>query len=284
MRRSVPYRTGLGYAETEIGKWRGETGAAKPPVQSRKSGICRPETRARQPNPPECRQFSRSRKSNRRDRTGWLGWEDSNSQMSLPKLAFEVWPEFPFISQRLAIRDFSRLSCQRVTCTPVQSISAMNMARRSPLRRGQAMLERRLLWIREFESSHPSQPASQCGLSYSISGCASTADIPAGYAGAPESLAGKFRTFGSEPSGFAAPVSARHFPISVSACPRPVRYVTETGLRSRFRACTAAKVERWIDCPVRGKARRRRSWPAEPRIAYQARRRHEICGFEILLT
>jgi hypothetical protein len=54
--------------------------------------------------------------------TGWLGWEDSNSQMSLPKLAFEVWPEFPFISERLAIRDFSRLSCQRVTCTPVQSI------------------------------------------------------------------------------------------------------------------------------------------------------------------
>jgi hypothetical protein len=42
--------------------------------------------------------------------------------MSLPKLAFEVWPEFPFISERLAIRDFSRLSCQRVTCTPVQSI------------------------------------------------------------------------------------------------------------------------------------------------------------------
>jgi hypothetical protein len=58
------------------------------------------------------------------------------------------------------------------------------------------MLERRLLWI---ESSNPPTPASQCGLSYSISGCASTADIPAGYAGAPESLVGKFRTFGSEP-------------------------------------------------------------------------------------
>ena len=55
----------------------------------------------------------------------WLGWEDSNSQMSLPKLAFEVWPEFPFISERLAIRDFSRLSCQRVTCTPVQSIRSI---------------------------------------------------------------------------------------------------------------------------------------------------------------
>ena len=68
--------------------------------------------------------------------------------MSLPKLAFEVWAEFPFISQRLAIRDFSRLSCQRVTCTPFHS--AMNMARRSPRRCGQAMLERRIL---------PTQPA-----------------------------------------------------------------------------------------------------------------------------
>jgi hypothetical protein len=66
-------------------------------------------------------ELENTRKSNRRDRTGWLGMEDSNSQMSLPELAFEVWPEFPFISQRLALRDFSRLSCQRVACTPVQS-------------------------------------------------------------------------------------------------------------------------------------------------------------------
>ena len=67
-----------------------------------------------------------------------LGRKDSNSQMSLPKLVFEVWPEFPFISERSAIRDFSRLSCQTVTCTAVQS--KMNM-----VRCGQAMLERRPL-------------------------------------------------------------------------------------------------------------------------------------------
>ena len=48
-----------------------------------------------------------------------------------------------------------------------------------------------------FAGSNPPCPASQCGLSYSISSCARTDDIPAGYAGAPESLAGKFRTFGS---------------------------------------------------------------------------------------
>jgi hypothetical protein len=61
---------------------------------------------AGQPNPRECRRFSHTRKEHGGDRTGWLGWEDSNSQMSLPKLAFEVWPEFPFILGRLAIRDF----------------------------------------------------------------------------------------------------------------------------------------------------------------------------------
>jgi len=38
--------------------------------------------------------------------------------------------------------------------------------------------------------------------------------------------------------GFTAPVSARHFPISVSTCHRPVRYGTETGLRSRVSRVT----------------------------------------------
>jgi hypothetical protein len=75
-----------------------------------------------------------------------------------------------------------------------------------------------------FVSSNPPTPANQCGLSYSISGCSRTADIPAGYAGVHESLAGKFRTFGSGLVALAAPVSARHFPISVSECPRPVRH------------------------------------------------------------
>ena len=59
----------------------------------------------------------RKQRRKTRLRTGWLGWEDSKSQMSPPKLAFEVWPEFPVILERLAIRNFSRLSCQRVTCT-----------------------------------------------------------------------------------------------------------------------------------------------------------------------
>ena len=60
------------------------------------------------------------------ERLHWVagvgGFELTNAR---PKLAFELWPEFPFISERLAIRDFSRLSCQRVTCTPVQSIRSI---------------------------------------------------------------------------------------------------------------------------------------------------------------
>ena len=61
-----------------------------------------------------------------------------------------------------------------------------------------------------------------------ISGCARTADIPAGYAGASEFLAGKFRTFGSGLVALRRQSLLRRIPISVSVCPRPVRYGTET--------------------------------------------------------
>jgi hypothetical protein len=83
--------------------------------------------------------------------------------------------------------------------------------------------------MRRFESSRPSQPVRSLLFDFRL---CKYCRHSGGLCGARESLAGKFRTFGSEPGGFAAPVSARHFPISVSACPRPVRYVTETGLRS----------------------------------------------------
>jgi hypothetical protein len=72
-----------------------------------------------------------------------------------------------------------------VTCTPVQSIlQRIWRADRpsvavKPCSRG---------GFSGSESSNPPTPASQCGLSYWISGCARTADIPAGYAGAPEQL------------------------------------------------------------------------------------------------
>jgi hypothetical protein len=69
---SVTYRTGLRHVETEIGKWRAETDARKPPAGDQKPQNCRPETRAHRPNPPECRRFSHTWKSHRRDRNGWL--------------------------------------------------------------------------------------------------------------------------------------------------------------------------------------------------------------------
>jgi len=43
--------------------------------------ICRPETPARQPNAREYPRFSHARILHRRDRTGWLGMQDSNRQM-----------------------------------------------------------------------------------------------------------------------------------------------------------------------------------------------------------
>src|SRR6266853_1711884 len=41
---SVTYRAGLRHVETEIGKWRAETDARKPPTWDRKPQNCRPET------------------------------------------------------------------------------------------------------------------------------------------------------------------------------------------------------------------------------------------------
>jgi hypothetical protein len=78
--------------------------------------------------------------------------------MSLPKLAFEVWPEFPFIFGTFGDQRLFPAELPKSDLHPSPVHSAMNMARRSPLRCGQAMLERRLLWIREFESSTPAQP------------------------------------------------------------------------------------------------------------------------------
>jgi hypothetical protein len=46
-----------------------------------------------------------------RDGTDWLGREDSNSQMSFPKIPFEMWGEFPLILEHYRTRDFSRARC-----------------------------------------------------------------------------------------------------------------------------------------------------------------------------
>ena len=84
--------------------------------------------------------------------------------MSLPKLAFEVWREFPFHFGTFSDQRLVPAELPKSDLHPSPVHSAMNMARRSPLRCGQAMLERRLLWIREFPT-----PASRCGLHYAIS-------------------------------------------------------------------------------------------------------------------
>src|ERR1700730_18673897 len=61
-RVSVCNRTGLRPAEMEIEKWRPETGARNPPLKDRNSKNRRSETRARRPNPLECRGFSHTGK------------------------------------------------------------------------------------------------------------------------------------------------------------------------------------------------------------------------------
>ena len=85
--------------------------------------------------------------------------------MSLPKLAFEVWVEFPLHFGTFSDQRLFPVKPPKSDLHPSPVHFAMNMARRSPLRCGYAMLERRLLWIREFESSYPSQPVVSISVS-----------------------------------------------------------------------------------------------------------------------
>jgi hypothetical protein len=96
-----------------------------------------------------------------------------------------------------------------------------------------------------FAGSNPPCPASQSGLHYAIFRGCENCRYSRGLGWRAGVFSRQILEFQVRTGGFVEPVSARHFPISVSACPRPVRYVTETGLRSRFRACTAAKRTRF---------------------------------------
>ena len=83
---SVDYRTSLRHAETEIEKCRPETGGAMSPIFEQVSEFWRAETEIRMPKPRECRQFSHGWKYLTGDWTGWLGKEDSNSQIPETRL------------------------------------------------------------------------------------------------------------------------------------------------------------------------------------------------------
>ena len=153
---SVTYRTGLEFAETAIGKWQAETGAAKPPVQRRNSRICRPETRARQPNPRECWQFSHSRKT--------LGSREAAFRAGLDRNGGAIGAPYS-LQNGLDWGASHSLAAQP------------GMAKRSEMKGIRAALQRPILEA-TFVSSNPPTPASQCGLSYSISGHNGRAILP----------------------------------------------------------------------------------------------------------
>src|SRR3984893_12966047 len=73
-----------------MGKWRAETDARTPRPKDGNARNCPPETGARQPNPREDKRFSQTRKNQPRDRTAWLGKQDSNQSMHFTCIAFSL--------------------------------------------------------------------------------------------------------------------------------------------------------------------------------------------------
>ena len=100
--------------------------------------------------------------------------------------------------------------------------------------------------MRRFESSYPSQPVRSSLCDFRVCENRGHSRGLGWRAGVSSRHILEFQV---RTGGFVEPVSARHFPISVSACPRPVRYVTETGLPRAARATSG--------CPghIRSRAR-----------------------------
>src|SRR6516165_1681382 len=76
---SVVIRTSLGRLKTEIEKRRAETGAAKAPNPGGDLWEMPARDSTHHPNPRECRRFSLTRKSDRRDCTGWLRMQSTSN-------------------------------------------------------------------------------------------------------------------------------------------------------------------------------------------------------------
>src|SRR6266851_10147362 len=84
-----------------------------------------PKTRPLPANPRECRRFSHTWKSHRRDRTGWLPWKDSNRSASISNRSARITPVSPTRPlrdggglRRAAPRSFRRHDGRKITyCT-----------------------------------------------------------------------------------------------------------------------------------------------------------------------
>jgi len=89
---------------------RGYAGARNWPDVAQNGEKIASETRHRLHNSRECRANFCQRDMAHRDGTAWLGWEDSNSEMSWQN-PFERSHRFPVIQPDAGRRDYSRSSC-----------------------------------------------------------------------------------------------------------------------------------------------------------------------------
>src|SRR5262245_9141249 len=121
---SCQFEPSLCDQNTDIENWRPEIGARNSldTAQNRESRAA--ETRQHLANSRECRDYFFKLDRTHRDQTGWLGRQDSNSQMSFSKGPVEMSGEFPRIPEHLGTRDFSRAICQQANMQPPAGLTA----------------------------------------------------------------------------------------------------------------------------------------------------------------
>jgi hypothetical protein len=141
------YRTGLSASQTESpptqpGDWNSatETDVRNCTVAAETSENSSSETVRRPANSRECRKNLCGLDNAHRDRTGWLGRQDSNLEMSFCKMPFEMSHEFRLILEHLGTRDFSRASCLntymhlRLDCMPGRQDTNRSLLKFSDIR------------------------------------------------------------------------------------------------------------------------------------------------------
>jgi hypothetical protein len=89
---SREFEPSLWHQNTDIENWRPETGARNwsDGAENRENGAS--ETRHRLANSRKCRAYFCETDMPHKDRTGWLGWSDSNSGIRQEQNLFELAP------------------------------------------------------------------------------------------------------------------------------------------------------------------------------------------------
>jgi hypothetical protein len=137
------YRTGLMTLEpsllrhnADIENLRPETGVGNGSIEPKSRATCTTETGSPHANCRMYRTYFCGSDMAARDRTDWLGYQDSNLEMANPKMPFDSSARLPLILERFGTEDFSPPGCAKLRIHLPGALAALGARIRTGLERG----------------------------------------------------------------------------------------------------------------------------------------------------